>query len=109
MAIGDARLLKLVHDLTSADSSRCEDAAGTVTDWLSSFSPREARVVGAVLASAAAVAGAGCRESLLHALFELSGRGHLGADEVAPVQDIPQDSLGPSEQEYLAGISEEHA
>lgn len=109
MAIGDAALLKLIHDLTSDSSDIREDAAGTVTDWLSSFARREARVVAAVLASAAVVERPGdCRESVLHALSELADQGHFGADEVLPIKDIDPSTLDPSEQEYMALFREEY-
>jgi hypothetical protein len=107
--IGDRSLLALLRELTSADGATRESACGTVTDWAGLFDAREAKVVAAVLASAAALEQPGdVRESQMHALHELSSRDLFGAAEVAPLRAIDRRTLDVNEIEYLRTFEDEY-
>ncbi|MFJ1751686.1 hypothetical protein [Kitasatospora sp. NPDC088134] len=107
MPVTDRELLDLLHGLTAPDPRLREDACGTVTDWLSAFSPFQARLLAMGLATAAATEpDPSCRESELHALGELADTGFFGAESFEPVERLDRNTLEPSEQEYLAALRE---
>jgi hypothetical protein len=108
MAIGADRLTALVHSLTALDPSVREDACGTVTDWMGSLDQLEARVLATLLSFAATVeTNMSCRESQLHAIYELVDTGYLDSQAIEPLADLDMKSLDVSEREYMSYLNEE--
>ncbi|MGK5531097.1 hypothetical protein [Streptomyces sp. URMC 129] len=102
MAIGNRHLIDLLRGLTASVPETRDAACGTVTDWVSAFSPTEAAVVASVVAAAATVeADPTCRESQLHALTELGESASITAEALSPLTELDVRSLQGSEIEYL--------
>ncbi|WP_091295387.1 hypothetical protein [Amycolatopsis xylanica] len=96
-------MIKLVHSLTDDDPAVREEACGGVTDWVSSFSRAEVRLLTTVMLTAATVeTTASCRECQLHAVYELADTTFLDAEVVAPIRELDFESLGPSERDYVS-------
>jgi hypothetical protein len=109
MSVGGDRLIGLARSLASVDAAVREDGCGRVTDWISSFSRFEARLVGMLLAALASVeANLSARESELHALCELADTDALDSEIVAPVRLLDRDLLGVSEREYVTYLTDEY-
>lgn len=109
MAVGADRLADLVRSLVSTDPASREAACGTVTDWISSFSKYEARLLGMLLVTLAGVEKVGsARESELHALYELVDTGGIDVEVVEPIRLLDRRLLGVSELEYVKYLSEEY-
>lgn len=109
MTVGSDKLIGLVRSLSSADSTSREATCGTVTDWISSFSKYEARLLGMLLVTLAeAEEDDSCRESELHALQELADTGDLDFAVLEPIRRLDQSALGVSELEYVKYLSEEY-
>ncbi|HKT00125.1 MAG TPA: hypothetical protein VJT31_11385 [Rugosimonospora sp.] len=109
MAVGADRLADLVRSLASTDPASREAACGTVTDWISSFSKYEARLVGMLLVTLAGAEKAGpTRESELHALYELADTGGIDGEVVGPIRLLDRGLLGVSELEYVKYLGEEY-
>lgn len=102
MAIGEERLLDLVRRLVSSDLEVREDACGTVTDWIGSFAAHEVRLISNLLATLSVIeTNDTCRESELHAVFELFDTGFITPNEVEALRRIDPSSLRGSEVEYM--------
>ncbi|MGW5451835.1 hypothetical protein [Nocardia sp. NPDC003979] len=108
MTIGETRELELIRRLTSPSPDIREDACGTVTDWIHSFSPEEVHTLSSLIATLAVVEqNPKCRESQLHALSELVDSGHLRASDLFVLKVLDQNALTNSENEYLEYLQEE--
>lgn len=109
MSVGADRLVALIRSLTSPDAAERENACGTVTDWISSFSEFEVRLLGMLLATlASAEKHASCRESELHALYELADTDGLDSGVIEPVRLLDHSLLSVSEVEYVNYLSQEY-
>jgi hypothetical protein len=107
MSVGAERLIGLARALVSEDPATRGDACGTVTDWISSFSAYEARLVAMLLATLAATeTDPSCRESELHALNELADTGALNSEVIEPIRLLDKRMLGVSEMEYVNYLEE---
>jgi hypothetical protein len=108
MSVGAERLIGLARALVSDAPATREDGCGTVTDWISSFSTYEARLVAMLLVTLAGTeTNVSCRESELHALNELADTGALSSDVIEPVRLLDKSALSVSELEYVNYLTEE--
>jgi hypothetical protein len=102
MSIGRSLLAGLIGKIISALPEEREEAAENVCDWSQSFDVLEARVVVRVLAVMAASEGvATVREAQLNSVAEILNSRSMSYDDVAPVFEIPAESLDPSEVSYI--------
>jgi hypothetical protein len=109
MAVGWSNTRKLCREILDQDPKVRSLAADSISDWLGSYSVREAKIIaGLLVALAASETVAECRESQLHALTELAEAGLLDPSDVAGIEDLESDGKS-SEFEYLEYLREFHA
>jgi hypothetical protein len=107
MAIDAERLIDLARALVSDNAATRQDGCGTVTDWISSFSAYEARLVAMLLATLAQIeTDPSSRESELHALNELAETGVFNSDLIEPIRVLDRNALSVSEIEYVDYLTE---
>ncbi|MFD7597000.1 hypothetical protein ACFV6D_28715 [Kitasatospora sp. NPDC059812] len=105
MSIGRSLLAGLIEKIISALPEEREEAAESVCDWSQSLDTLEARIAVRVLAiMAASEEVAAAREAQLNAVAEIFNSRSMSYDDVAPVFEIPAESLDPSEVSYIEDL-----
>ncbi|MEC4014878.1 hypothetical protein [Streptomyces sp. H27-D2] len=99
------QLMKLIRQLTDPDTRQRELGADRVTDWVSSYSKTERRLLAGILSiSAACEQHHGTLEAQLHALLELGASGLTNFESIAHLREIDLTTLPGSLSEYVEDL-----